>query len=63
MVIHWELCKKLRFNHTTKWYIHKPEYILEDETHKILWDFEIQTDHQVLARWLDQVIINKEKKK
>ena len=23
-VILWELCKKLKFDHTTKWYIHKP---------------------------------------
>ena len=23
--IHWELCKKLKFDYTTKEYIHKPE--------------------------------------
>ena len=23
--IHWELCKRLNFDHTTKWYMHKPE--------------------------------------
>ena len=39
--IHWELCKKLKFNHTTKWYIHKPESLLKNETHKILKGFEI----------------------
>ena len=27
-VIHWELCKKFKFEHTTEWYIHKPEPIL-----------------------------------
>ena len=28
----------------------KPESVSENETHKILWDFDLQTDHQMLAR-------------
>ena len=43
-----------------KWYMHKPESVLENEMQKILWDFEIQTDHLNLARWPDLV---KKKKK
>ena len=43
-VIHWELWKRLNFDHTTKWYIHKPELVLENEIHKILWDFETKAD-------------------
>ena len=35
-VIHMELCKKLKVDHTTKWYMHKQESVLENETHKIL---------------------------
>ena len=31
-VIHWELCKELNFHHATKWYTHKPESVLENET-------------------------------
>ena len=31
-VIHWELCKKLKFDHTNKWYIKNPESILDNET-------------------------------
>ena len=27
-VIHWELCKKLKFDHTNKWYMHNPETLL-----------------------------------
>ena len=23
-VIHWEMCKKFRFDHTNKWYMHVP---------------------------------------
>ena len=28
-VIHWELSKKLNLDNTIKWYIHKPESVLE----------------------------------
>ena len=31
-----ELCKKLKFDHNTKWYMHKPESIQENKEHKIL---------------------------
>ena len=31
--------------------------------HKILWDFEIQTDHLIPARKPDQEIISKKKKR
>ena len=39
--------------------MHKPEFVLENETHKILWDFDIKTDLLILARRLDQVLIDK----
>ena len=61
-VIHWELCKKLKFDHPCKWYMHNPEYILENETHKTLWDFEIQTDHLISARRPDLEIVKKKLK-
>ena len=48
--IHWELCKKFKFDHNTKWYMHNPESVLEYEMHKVRWDFEIQTDHLISAR-------------
>ena len=28
-VIHWELCKRLKFGHADKWYKYKPESVLE----------------------------------
>ena len=28
--------RKIKFDHTTKWYMHKPESVLENETHKNL---------------------------
>ena len=65
-VINWELCKKLKFDLTTRWYTHLVESILENETHKIHRDFEMQKDHLIPARRPNFVIINKrenEKKK
>ena len=62
-VILWELCKKLKFDHTNKWYMHNPECVLENETQKCLWDFDIQTYHLISARRPDQVRIKKRKKK
>ena len=38
--------------------MHKPEFVLENETHKILWNFEIQTDHLIFARQPALVIVN-----
>ena len=61
-VIHWELCQKLKFDDTNKWYTHNPESVLENETHKLLWDFEIQTNHLISARRPDLVIVNKKKR-
>ena len=62
-MIHWEMCKKLKFDHTNKWYIHNLTPLLENYLHKLLWDFEIHTDHQILAKGADLIIINKKKKK
>ena len=41
-VTRWELRKRLKFYRSTKSYMHKPESVLENETHKNLCDFEIQ---------------------
>ena len=43
--------------------MHTPAPVLENDTHKLLWDFEIQTDHLISARRLYLIIINKKKKK
>ena len=39
--------------------MHNPTVVLENETYKLLWDFDIQTDHQISARRPDLIIINK----
>ena len=60
--IHWEMCKEFQFDHTNKWYMHNPAPVLENDSHKLLWDFNIQTDHLIPARRLDLIIINKKKR-
>ena len=42
--------------------MHNPESVLEKETNKILWDFEIQMDYLISARRLNLVIMNKKKR-
>ena len=60
-VIHWEMCRKFKFDHTNKWYMHNPAPVLENDTHKLLWDFNIQTDHLISARRSDLIMIKKKK--
>ena len=62
-VVHWEMCRKFPFDHTNKWYMHNPAPVQENVTHKLLWDFNIQTDHLIPARRPDLIIINNKKKK
>ena len=57
-VVHWEMCRKFQFDHTNKWYMHNPAPVLENDSHKLLWDFNIETDHQRP----DLIIINKKRR-
>ena len=41
--------------------MHNREFVSEIEMHKILWDFEIQTDYLTLARWPNLVIVNQKR--
>ena len=51
-----------KIDHTNKWYMHNPAPVLENDSHKLLWDFNIQTDHLIPARRPDLIIINKRKR-
>ena len=44
-----------------RWFMHNPKSVRKNETHIIIWDFQIQTDHIISARRPDLVIINKKK--
>ena len=61
-VIHSKMCKKFKFDHANKWYMHNLAHVLENDTHKLLWDFDIQTNHLIPARRPDLIIINNKKK-
>ena len=60
--IQWEMCKKFKFDHTNKLYMHNPALVLENNTCKLQWDFDIHMDHRISARRPDLIIINKKKR-
>ena len=60
-VIHWEMCNKFHFHHTNKWYMLNPAAVQKNDTYKLLWDFDIETDHLISARRPDFIIINKKR--
>ena len=41
--------------------MHNPAPVQENDTHKLLLDFDIRTDHLISARRPDLVIINKKR--
>ena len=53
------IVQEIKFDHSDKWYMHKPECISENETNKILSDFQIQKDHSIPTKRSDLVLINK----
>ena len=60
--VHWCLAKKYGFTHTNQWYEHRAEPVMENEQAKLLWDFNIYTDHVIEARRPDIVVVRKDKK-
>ena len=43
--------------------MHNPAPVLENDPHKLLWDFDIHADHLISAKRPDLIIINNNKKK
>ena len=44
-----------------KWYMPNPASVIENDTHKLIWDFDKQMDLLISARRPDRIIINKNK--
>ena len=42
--------------------MHNPAPVLENDPHKLQWDFNLQTDHQIPARRPDLIVINKNRR-
>ena len=38
-----------------KWYEHKSEAVMENDKWKILWNFTVQTDHEIYGRRPDVI--------
>ena len=56
-----EFVQKIKFAHTTKWWMTKPESVLDNETHKFIWNLKIKMYHQNSARSLDLELVSKKK--
>ena len=57
----WEMCTEFKFDLSNKRYMHNPSPVLENDIHKLLWDFNIQTDHLIPDRRPDLIIIHKKR--
>ena len=60
-VIHCEMYKEFKFVNMNKWYMHSPAPILENDTHQLPWDFDVQKDHLISAGRPDLIIILKKR--
>ena len=58
--VHWSLARKYGFPHCDQWYQHVAEPVLENANTKLLWDFNIYTDHVIEARRPDIVVVRKD---
>ena len=45
-----ELCKRLKSHYTDKLYEQNEETDQKNDTHRMLWDFEIETNDPTIAR-------------
>ena len=43
--------------------MHNPAPVQENDTHKLQWDFDLQTDSLIPARRPDLIIMNKKRKR
>ena len=57
--LHWLLCSKYDMQREHHWWKHNPDSVVENNSVKILWDFNIFVDHVISARWLDIAVIDK----
>ena len=65
-IIHLELAKKfnlIEVKETLKWYSYTPEKVLENESSKLLWDFQINTDRTIIASKPDIIFQDKKTNK
>ena len=58
-IVHLELCQNFGLVGEVKWYNHKPTSVAGNGRLKILWNFNIQTDHAIQYRSPDITVLYK----
>ena len=59
--IHWDIRRKYGIEMKEKWYEHKPKIVMENDKSRILWNFTVQTDHEIYGRRPDVTVVQKDK--
>ena len=62
-IVHLELCQNFGLVDNVKCYKHKPASVIDNDKVKILWDFNIQTDHVIQHRRPNIVVLYKTERK
>ena len=57
--VHWCMCRKYLIPCEDRWYEHRADKVAENDEVKILWDMQVQTDHEITARRPDILILKK----
>ena len=55
--IYWEICRKYGIQKKEKWYDQKPAMVMKNDKCKILWDFTVQTNHEIYGRRPDVMVV------
>ena len=58
-IVNWGMSKTRGLPAADKWYEHELERAVESDKAKLLWDFLIQTDHEIQSRRPDIVFLDK----
>ena len=57
--VHWEVCRMYGIELRENWYEHDAAPVAENDRCKIIWDFDMQTDHVIQTGRTDMIVINK----
>ena len=60
--VHWSLLKRFNQPVLDNYWDHTPSAVVESRKVKVMWDFNIYTDHVLAARHPDIVVIDKHQK-
>jgi len=58
--LHWCLCSQFGFSGVKEWWKHNPRTLVESDSVKLLWDFNIITDRTMHVNRPDLILLLKE---